>query len=98
MDDWELIIKNIGCFVGEHSFHFKQGTNIVIGPNAVGKTSLLHAFQLLLPRSSNIVGTHFLNSSSMIGHVRLQNGNDSFFTDIGRRSDGTVRVAKKRSC
>lgn len=96
MDDWELTVENIGCFVGKHSFLFKKGTNVVIGPNAVGKTSLLHAFQLLIPMSSNVIDTNILNSSSMIGHVRLRNGNDSFYADIGRRSDGTVRVRRKK--
>ncbi|MFX1284761.1 MAG: hypothetical protein ACFFB5_13965 [Promethearchaeota archaeon] len=96
MDDWELTVENIGCFVGKHSFLFKQGTNVVIGPNAIGKTSLLHAFQLLIPLDSNIIDTNILNSSSMIGHVRLQNGNDCFFIDIGRRSDGTVCVTRKK--
>ncbi len=96
MDEWELNIENIGYFFGKHTFRFKPGANIISGPNAAGKTSLLHAFQLLLPKSSKVIDPHFLNSSALTGKVSLKNGNDNFFAELGRTSDGIVRIRKQK--
>ncbi len=96
MNTWELTLENIGCFVGKHSFRFKSGTNIVTGPNASGKTSLLHAFQLLLPKESNDIAPYYLNSSCMTGMVQLRNGDEGYSAELTRTSNGSVRVRKKK--
>ncbi len=96
MDSWELILENIGCFNGEHCFRFETGTNIITGPNAAGKTSLLNAFQLLLPKSSNQVESHYLNSAYLTGKVQLKNGDKKYSVKLVRSSNGAVSIQKKQ--
>lgn len=96
MNEWELNIENIGYFLGKHTFKFKPGANIVSAPNAAGKTSLLNAFQLLLPKPSKEIAPNFLNSSALTGEVSLTNGNDRFFAELVRTSNGAVRIRKQK--
>jgi len=39
--------ENVGGLMGKSSFSFTEGMNVVRAPNAIGKTSLLHAIELL---------------------------------------------------
>jgi len=48
--------ENIGGLLGKNTFHFKKGINTVKAPNALGKTSLLHAIELLGIRKQDLSG------------------------------------------
>ena len=43
----DITIKNFRCYE-EKSIEFRRGVNLLIGDNAVGKTSLLHACNLVM--------------------------------------------------
>lgn len=43
----DITIKNFRCYE-EKSIEFRRGVNLLIGDNSVGKTSLLHACNLVM--------------------------------------------------
>lgn len=43
----DITIKNFRCYE-EKSIEFRRGVNLLIGDNSVGKTSLLHACNLVV--------------------------------------------------
>ncbi|MEO0880534.1 MAG: AAA family ATPase, partial [Pseudomonadota bacterium] len=42
----KLKIKNLKKFYGTHEFLFDKGTNILVGDNESGKTTLLEALEI----------------------------------------------------
>jgi len=41
----KVVLKNVGPFQGEREFEFSSGMNIIVGPNASGKTTIIDSLR-----------------------------------------------------
>ncbi len=41
----KVVLKNVGHFQGEREFEFSSGVNIIVGPNASGKTTIIDSLR-----------------------------------------------------
>jgi len=41
----KVVLKNVGPFQGERGFEFSSGVNIIVGPNASGKTTIIDSLR-----------------------------------------------------
>ena len=68
----KINIKDIGGITKPISVTLKKGLNIIKAPNAIGKTSFIHAVQtLVLPENELREHPEFLNDFSNEGKVEL---------------------------
>lgn len=86
MSDLKLDVTNIGGLEGEHSFEFRDGLNIIHAPNASGKTSLLKALRLTIPKGGEDLDDYLTDGRSR-GEVEISNDFDQRIT-LNRSSSG----------
>jgi chromosome segregation ATPase len=70
----DLVIENIGGIRKPLKLKLKQPVSIIKAPNATGKSSIVHALQLLCKNPLKL--EHVLNQYEKRGRVELKNGED----------------------
>lgn len=71
-NEWNLVIENIGGIRGSLELKIKQPISVINAPNATGKSSIVHALQLLCKNTLNL--EYMLNEYEKRGKVELKNG------------------------
>jgi len=92
-----LILRNFRNY-SQGEFNFSSGINLVVGPNAVGKTNLLEAIYLLATGRSfrAEVESEMINYNEQISDIKCQISNEEVLEIILTRGQiNGKRVAKK---
>jgi len=88
----EVSVENISGLYGLRRFEFKPGLNLVIAPNAAGKSSLIHALQaLVLDERELSARDYFVHSFEKSGRVELTMGGRQYVRRL-RARDGGISV------
>lgn len=66
----ELILENFRGFKGNKSIQFCEGTNVIIGPNNAGKTSIIKALELLFDKKSKRLSIDDFNKSIAVDELK----------------------------
>lgn len=93
MSTWKLKVENVGGLEGSHNFEFEEGLNVIHAPNASGKTSLLNALRLVIPREDDNLDNRVTDGKSR-AEITLENGLTHQVT-LNRSKDGVSYGTKK---
>jgi len=93
MSEMKISVEDIGGLEGSHEFQFNEGLNIIHAPNASGKTSLLKALRLTIPKQGEDLDDYLTDGKSR-GTVEVSNDFEQKVT-LNRSSSGVSYGTKQ---
>ena len=86
-----LKLENIGVFKGKREFNFTKGSNLILGENGHGKSTLLEVISLLLINEYNGNLESLINNSCDNANAELE------FDHNNKSYRNTIELSKKKS-